>query len=108
MEKGFGRRSVCRCPFFCAEMDGSRMKSAIVREIGSFEHCDVETPSPQQDEVLVKVSVAGLCRTDVKMIDVGHRDLTLPRIPAEEVVGTICETGYRTLPFFYFEGTATA
>ena len=79
--------------FFCTEMDGSQMKAAIVREIGSFEHCDVETPSPQKDEVLVKVSIAGLCRTDVKIIDVGHRDLTLPRIPAEEVVGTICEAG---------------
>lgn len=69
------------------------MKAAVVRKTGSFEYCDVEVPSPREDEVLLKVEVAGLCRTDVKLIDIGHRDLVLPRIPAEEVVGTVFKVG---------------
>ena len=69
------------------------MKAAVVREIGSFEYTDVEKPSPREHEVLVDVAVEGLCRTDLKIIEVGHRDLTLPRIPAEEVVGTVSALG---------------
>ncbi|OVE73752.1 hypothetical protein BVX94_03030 [bacterium B17] len=69
------------------------MKAIQITEIGSFELTEVQTPDPAGNEVLVKVDVAGLCRTDLKIIEVGHRDLTLPRIPAEEVVGTICELG---------------
>lgn len=30
-----------------------------------------------------------LCRTDLKIIRHGHRDLTLPRVPGEEVVGEV-------------------
>jgi L-iditol 2-dehydrogenase len=72
---------------------GVMMKAIVVKQIGTFEYLDVPTPSPGPGEVVVKVAVAGLCRTDIKLIDVGHRDLVLPRIPAEEVVGTVVELG---------------
>lgn len=65
------------------------MKAIIVEEIGSFTIRDMETPAPGHGEVLVRVSVTGLCRTDLKLIRVGHRDLVLPRIPGEEVVGVV-------------------
>jgi hypothetical protein len=35
------------------------------------------------------VEVTGLCRTDLKIISHGHRDLVLQRIPGEEVVGAV-------------------
>jgi L-iditol 2-dehydrogenase len=41
----------------------------------------------------MRVTVAGLCRTDLKLIETGHRDLILPRIPAEEVVGEVMALG---------------
>lgn len=69
------------------------MKAIVVKEIGSFELTDMDKPRPCLDEVLVKVAVAGLCRTDLKIIEAGHRDLVLPRVPGEEVVGTVCEIG---------------
>lgn len=69
------------------------MKAIVINKIGSFELTEAHCPVPATDEVLVKVAVAGLCRTDLKIIEVGHRDLTLPRIPAEEVVGVVCEIG---------------
>lgn len=34
-----------------------------------------------------------LCRTDLKIIRHGHRDLTLPRVPGEEVVGEVVPLG---------------
>lgn len=69
------------------------MKAAIVNEIGTFKIVDVQLPEPGDGEVLIETAVTGLCRTDLKIIEVGHRDLILPRVPGEELVGTICAVG---------------
>ncbi len=65
----------------------------LVREIGSFAWTRKRLAPPAEDEVLVRVEVTGLCRTDLKIIRHGHRDLVLPRIPGEEVVGRIIARG---------------
>lgn len=69
------------------------MTGIQVTEIGAFRLARLPVPPPGDDEVLVKVTVAGVCRTDLKLIRVGHRDLVLPRIPGEEVVGAIAAKG---------------
>ena len=69
------------------------MKAAIVEKIGTFTIVDIPVPEPGDGEVLIETAVSGLCRTDLKIIEVGHRDLLLPRVPGEEVVGTICAVG---------------
>jgi L-iditol 2-dehydrogenase len=75
---------------------GKKMKAVVIDEIGSFTLKDIDLQKPAAGEALVQVSVTGLCRTDLKIIRVGHRDLTLPRVPGEEVVGTIIELGENT------------
>jgi L-iditol 2-dehydrogenase len=72
------------------------MKAIVVDQIGSFDLRDVAEPVPGPGEVKVRVAVAGLCRTDLKLIESGHRDLILPRIPAEEVVGVVSDVGSDT------------
>lgn len=69
------------------------MSAIRVSRIGAFEWTTVPLRDIGEDEVLIEVEVAGLCRTDLKLIRVGHRDLTLPRIPGEEVVGIVRKTG---------------
>ncbi len=69
------------------------MRAIVVREIGGFEITRASVREIQDDEVLLRVDVAGICRTDLKLIRVGHRDLTLPRIPGEEVIGVIQKKG---------------
>jgi L-iditol 2-dehydrogenase len=69
------------------------MKAVVVEEIGSFTIKDIDLPHPGPGDVLLKVNVTGVCRTDLKLIRVGHRDLILPRVPGEEVVGTVCCVG---------------
>ncbi len=69
------------------------MKAVVVEEVGSFTIKDIDIPKPGPGDVLLRVNVTGLCRTDLKLIRAGHRDLMLPRVPGEEVVGTICELG---------------
>jgi L-iditol 2-dehydrogenase len=70
-----------------------KMKAVVVTGLGSYEITRVPVRGIQPDEVLIQVLVAGLCRTDLKIIEAGHRDLVLPRIPGEEVVGLIQSKG---------------
>ncbi len=71
------------------------MPSVQVVEIGRYEFKPMPVQPPAEDEVLVRVAVTGLCRTDLKIIQMGHRDLVLPRVPGEEVVGTVEAVGRR-------------
>lgn len=75
------------------------MSAVLVREIGSFELTTLPVREPDEDEVLIEVEVTGLCRTDLKLIRTGHRDLTLPRVPGEEVVGVIRKTARTATEF---------
>ncbi|MBM9535709.1 alcohol dehydrogenase catalytic domain-containing protein [Desulfobulbus alkaliphilus] len=69
------------------------MKAILVEQIGAFRLAEIPDPQPGTGEVLIKTAVTGLCRTDLKIIEVGHRDLVLPRVPGEEIVGTIHAVG---------------
>ena len=69
------------------------MACIVVDRVGSFGVERRPRPQPGPGEILVRVEWAGLCRTDLKLIREGHRDLTLPRIPGEETVGVLAETG---------------
>jgi L-iditol 2-dehydrogenase len=69
------------------------MKAVVVEQIGDFRLADIPCPELGAGEVLIKTAVTGLCRTDLKIIEVGHRDLVLPRVPGEEVVGTVSAVG---------------
>jgi L-iditol 2-dehydrogenase len=69
------------------------MKCILINDIGGFHIKMVPVKEPRPDEVLVQVEVTGMCRTDLKIIRSGHRDLVLPRIPGEEVIGVIHRKG---------------
>ncbi len=79
--------------FFFRLVEVVRMKCITVSDIGQFRVEEKPVQHPGPTEVLVKVEVAGMCRTDVKLIRLGHRDLVLPRVPGEEVTGTVYEKG---------------
>ncbi len=69
------------------------LPSVRVVEVGRFEFQEMPPRTPGEVDVLIRVDVTGLCRTDLKIVRVGHRDLVLPRVPGEEVVGTIEAVG---------------
>jgi len=70
-----------------------KMKCIQITQIRAYEKKNLCIQKPGDDEILVKVHVTGVCRTDLKIIEHGHRDLILPRIPGEEVVGTVYGKG---------------
>ena len=56
-------------------------------------YIEVPAPEPQNDEVLVKVSACGICRTDLHVVE-GELPPKLPRVvPGHQVVGTIMQKG---------------
>jgi propanol-preferring alcohol dehydrogenase len=53
---------------------------------------DIPVPEPGPDEVLVKVGAAGMCRTDVQLVDGYFRsslDLAFPATPGHEIAGWV-------------------
>lgn len=62
-------------------------------------YTDVEQPICGPDQVLIKVNVCGICRTDLHVVE---GDLPLPKlpiIPGHQIVGTVVECGRETHAF---------
>ena len=72
------------------------MRAALVEEYGApLIIRDVPTPNIGDDDVLVRVEAAGVCATDLKVIDgeLGADPSRLPLIPGHEIAGTVEATG---------------
>jgi propanol-preferring alcohol dehydrogenase len=57
------------------------------------------TPKPGESEILVRVSVCGVCRTDLHIVDGELTHPKLPLIPGHQIVGRVVETGKRVERF---------
>ena len=76
------------------------MKAAILREFKQpLEWKEVNTPSPEPDEVLVQVMACGIDGTDLKLLDGFGYAPELPFIMGHEVAGVVTEAGYRVTGF---------
>jgi propanol-preferring alcohol dehydrogenase len=52
-----------------------------------------ERPAPEPDEVLVRMSASGVCRTDLHLADLELEPRGPGRVPGHEIVGEVVETG---------------
>ena len=74
------------------------MKAWVLRSPASIDDrpldfAEVETPTPREDEVLVRVRVCGVCRTDLHVVE-GDLPSRLPNvIPGHQIVGEVVEAG---------------
>lgn len=75
------------------------MKVALLKKVGKLILTDVKQPRCKADGVLIKIMACAICRTDVKMIQSGHRDLVLPRILGHEISGKVAKIG-RKIKYF--------
>ena len=78
-----------------------RVRSAVMREMGSprpyahsrpLEIIEVELDPPGPGELLVRVGAAGLCHSDLSVID-GSRPRVMPMALGHEAAGEVVETG---------------
>jgi len=70
------------------------MKAALLNEYKQFQWIDREITDPEAGEVLVKVSFASICGTDMHIFNGDfHPRTPVPFIPGHEMAGTIEKTG---------------
>lgn len=74
------------------------MRAIVLQRIAPIEEApliemELPTPVPKGDEVLVKVSVCGLCHTDLDEIEGRLPPGTLPVVLGHQVVGTVVQRG---------------
>src|SRR5215213_10689241 len=60
---------------------------------------EVPAPSPREDELLVRVSACGICRTDLHVVEGELPQHLSPVIPGHQVVGRVVEVGSRVEGF---------
>jgi len=54
---------------------------------------DRPIPMPASGEVLLKIRVCGVCRTDLHVVEGELKDIALPLIPGHQAVGTVVTAG---------------
>ena len=70
------------------------MKAMVLEEQGQeLRLKDIEKPDPSPDQILLKVQMCGVCRTDLHILDGDLDDPKLPLVPGHQIVGTVEETG---------------
>ena len=65
----------------------------LERQGSTLVEMDVRTPEPGAGQILIKVSVCGVCRTDLHVVDGDLPDPALPLIPGHQIVGEVVEIG---------------
>lgn len=74
------------------------MKALLLRKPGPVEGNplilgELPTPQPKPDEVLVRVSVCGICRTDLNVVEGDLPSRLSPIVPGHQVVGVVERRG---------------
>ena len=70
------------------------MRAMIFRGVGvPLSHEDVVAPTPGPEQVLLRVQVCGVCRTDLHIVDGELTEPKLPLIPGHQIVGVVAGMG---------------
>lgn len=75
------------------------MKAMVLSHTGDVSSSPLQVldrpiPAPASGEVLVKVRVCGVCRTDLHVVEGELADSALPLIPGHQAVGTVSAIGH--------------
>ncbi|MCW5517317.1 zinc-dependent alcohol dehydrogenase family protein [Muriicola sp. Z0-33] len=76
------------------------MKAMLLNEVSLLKEndtplvlSDIPIPVPKNDEILIKISVCGVCHTELDEIEGRIDPITLPVVPGHQVVGTVAKAG---------------
>src|SRR5512146_1671215 len=76
------------------------MKAMLFEQAGSpLQVAEVPVPVPGPDEVLIRVSACGVCRTDLHIVDGELGSPKLPLVPGHQIVGRVALLGERVERF---------
>jgi propanol-preferring alcohol dehydrogenase len=73
------------------------MKAMVLKSISQIENKplileDIEVPKPSHNQILVRINVCGICRTELDEIE-GRLPPKLPIIPGHQIIGRVYEIG---------------
>ena len=70
------------------------MKAMVLKKTGQrLQLKEMPDPIPDDNQVLIKVNVCGICRTDLHVVDGDLKEAKLPIIPGHQIVGRIIALG---------------
>jgi L-iditol 2-dehydrogenase len=69
------------------------VRAFVQTDIGQFEERDLPVPEPREGEVILRVTEALLCGTDLKTLQRGHAAIALPTVMGHEACGQIVALG---------------
>jgi 2-desacetyl-2-hydroxyethyl bacteriochlorophyllide A dehydrogenase len=69
------------------------MRAAVFDSPGALRMAEVPDPTPDPDELLIKVAACGICGTDLHIADGLFPPTPYPIIPGHEFAGTVVEVG---------------
>lgn len=69
------------------------MKAVVLEKPGELVLKEVDIPVCGDHEILVQVKACNICKTDVKCVTMGQRDLVYPRVLGHEIAGVIIKKG---------------
>ena len=76
------------------------MRAMILDRAGQpLQAGELPVPKPEAEQVLLKVHVCGICRTDLHIIDGELANPKLPLILGHQIVGTVIDTGNKATKF---------
>lgn len=70
------------------------MKAMVLTEVGKpLQIKEIEKPHPNPDQILIRVSACGVCRTDLHVVDGELPSPKLPLVPGHQIVGEVEAVG---------------
>lgn len=69
------------------------MRAIVLTGNGEVDVVDRDPPAPAPAEVLIRVSLCGVCGTDRHLLDGTHPHARFPLVPGHEFVGEVVDTG---------------
>lgn len=70
------------------------MHAMVLQRPGQpLRYIEAAVPKPAPDQILIRVSACGVCRTDLHVVDGELTEPKLPLIPGHEIVGNVVEKG---------------
>ncbi|MBX3709702.1 MAG: zinc-dependent alcohol dehydrogenase family protein [Gammaproteobacteria bacterium] len=70
------------------------MRAMLMQHWGEkLQYIELPIPHPHENEILIKVHVCGICRTDLHIVEGDLTQPKLPLIPGHQIVGEIVQLG---------------
>ena len=70
--------------------------AALAENAAPLQLVELETPEPGEEEILIRVSVCGVCHTELDEIEGRTPPPSLPVVPGHEIVGHVAAAGRNT------------